>query len=793
MLKLAVRSVLTRRSRFLLPLFAVALGVAFVSGALLYGMSVRAVIDRSQPPPGLSVTGEGLTPELVTRLAAVPEVAGAVPRSTGRAFLVGPDGHVVGQPGYASASDRAETVVRGQLPAGAGEVAIDEWSAQRTGYEVGGQVQVVVAGESTLVRVAGVITAADPGLALGGTLVVFDPATARDLFGITAVDVTARGAESAMVDAVQPLLGDELRVESAGSSAAGDGKLTEILLVFAAVAVFVAVFLVANTFSMLTAARAREQALLRAIGAARGQLMRGVLAEAVVVGLVATVAGYLLGALGAWVLGGVFAVGDGPPVPLQVVEPVAMLVAVLVGVGATVVAAYLPARRAAAVPPVAALRSGLPPESKSLRRRAVVGGITVVAGLAALAGAAETQDLLYIGAPLVVLGLVGLTPLLALAATGIVRRPLVAFAGVRGTLALRNIRRNPRRTASTAGALTVGLAICAAVTLPIASIAAKAERDADTGDSADIRVSAIDFADLSPDIPDRIAAVPGASQVTPLAQTWIDLGRDYLQVTGVNPTTIGDFVSLSVRDGSLDNLAEGIAVSTEAATSQGWALGTGVAGTWDDGTQVSRPIVAIYQAPDTFDHGVLVDAASLPADIGPSTVLVKSSAPDTGALKAEIISALDNPTVIVQTRHEHREAEGSRFDVFLAILYALLSVSVLIGALGVVNTMTMSTIERTREIGLLRAVGADRGLVRSTLRWESVLTALLGAVAGLFAGTLVGVAAVRSQGGVPVTIPWLQLAVFVAATATIGILAATIPARRATRLPLLTALHADTE
>ncbi|MGW5052534.1 FtsX-like permease family protein [Actinokineospora sp. NPDC004072] len=775
---MAVRAVVAQWSRFVLPLIGVVLGVAFVSGALLYGASVRAALDRAQPS-GIVIEGEAMTSALVARIAEAPGVQSARLRSTGRAFLVGPDGGVVGPPEWAVGADHVGDTVRGHAPGGPGEVVIDDQTARRTGYDVGDVVRVIVGGVAREARVSGVVAAADP---MGGTFVAFDPATAHRLFGHTAIEVSGAPDTAALV----PLLPEDAYIAS--NAAAGDGeKLTAILLGFAAVAVFVAVFTVANTFTMLAAARAREHALLRAVGAARRQVMRGVLAEAALLGAVATVLGHPLGIAAAWALDGLFGVGDGPPVPLRPFTPVPVVAAVAVGLGVTVAAAYLPARRAAAVPPIAALRTGLPPTTASSRTRTAAGAAATVLGSALLFSG--SQDLVYLGAPLLFLGLVAMVPLLATALTALVRGPLTRIAGVRGTLAAENTRRNPRRTAATASALMTGLAICAAVTVPIASVAAKAQRDAETGDAADVRITPMDFATAAADLPARVAGLPGARAVTPIVPAVLDLGDDRVGVTGVDPTTIARLVPIRVTDGTLD-LRRGMAVSTETAADTGWRVGSVASGDVA-GAVVSLPVVAVYDAPDGFHHDALVDAAVLPEDRTPTTVLVQAEPGQADALKREITAALDNPTMLVRTRAEHRDAEGARFDPFLNILYALLSISVLIGALGVVNTMTMSTIERTREIGLLRAIGLGRRDVVTVLRLESVLIALLGALTGLVAGGVVGVAVVLTQGGLPVVIPWGRLAGFVAVTTVIGLLAAQWPARRAARTPVLTAVGAS--
>nr|WP_042180323.1 ABC transporter permease [Kibdelosporangium sp. MJ126-NF4]CEL14329.1 putative ABC transporter integral membrane protein [Kibdelosporangium sp. MJ126-NF4]CTQ88696.1 putative ABC transporter integral membrane protein [Kibdelosporangium sp. MJ126-NF4] len=799
MLRMALRSILANKIRFLLPAVAITLGVAFVSGSLLYGASVKASLDRVQPDFAVQVTPStidvAVPTDLVGKLRGVAGAGEVRPVAEGRAFVVGRDGSLVGPPGLAGGVnfDARMKLTGGQAPGGKDEIAIDDWTAGRTGYRVGDHLRIVVGGTAREVRLAGIFTVQDPRVAQGGTLIAFDDATARAVFAknpdsYTAINLTAAPGttDAALAANLTAILPKNLVAETAAEilKPGTNGKLTEILLVFAGIALFVSVFLVANTFTMLSAARAREHALLRAVGADRRYVLRLVLAEAVVLGVVATVLGYLLGIGGALSLDALFSVSDGPPIPLRVVDVGAILAAFGVGVGVTVLAAYVPARRASAVPPIAALRSGLPPSAKSLRRRNITGLVVTLLGAAMTVAGSDTQDLVYLGAPLLLLGLIILTPLFSVWLTALLRRPMTRIAGIRGTLAVENTRRNPRRTGSTASALMIGLSICAAVTVPIASVTAEDERLADTGDNADIRITAIDYADLSTDTVGKVTQVPGVQAVTPVVPVSLRLDRGWLDAAGVDTATIAQFVSFTVQSGSLDGLANGIAVSSKEADAHNWTVGTVVPGA------TALPIVAIFDAPKGFQYEALVNASRAEPEQEPSTILVKGTG-DT--LRADIQRALDNPTLVVQTRAEYIASVGAKLDLFLNILYALLSISVLIGALSVVNTMTMSTLERIREIGLLRAVGLGRRQVGTILRLESVIIAVLGALAGLAAGCVIGAVAVASQGGISVVLPWDRLGLFVAVTVAIGVLAALWPARRASRIPILTAIHTDTE
>ncbi|MFD8497044.1 ABC transporter permease [Amycolatopsis sp. NPDC059657] len=812
MFRLAFRSILAHKARYLLPTLGVVLGVAFVVGSLLYGDAVKTSIERAQARAQADVAVE-VTPDrystpmgddVLQQLQGVQGVAQVRPIADGRAFLVGKDGALVGLPDRAVgvSYDPARFPLRaGKAPSGPGEVAIDELAAKKAGFQVGDTVSVIVKGVVRQVKLVGVFAGDDARLAAGGTLVAFDLKTAVEQFAhvpgsYSAIDLVAAPgvSQNTLATGVTAMLPKTFDVKTGAqlNTSHSDNKITEILLIFAAVALFVAVFLVANTFTMLAAARARENALLRAVGASRKYVLRTVLAEATVLGLIATVLGYLLGIGAAFLLNRGFAVVNGPSVPLQVFSVGAVCAAVGVGIGVTTIAAYLPARRAAAIPPIAALRTGIAPTAKSLRRRNIIGLVVTLLGAAVTAAGIQTEDLIYLGAPVTMLGLIILTPWFSLGLTKILRGPLTRLSGMRGTLAVENTRRNPRRTAATAATLMIGLSVCAAVTVPIASVAAADAKKSATVDKADIEVTTIDWADLSASTVAAIAKVPGVQAVTPLAPVAIQLDTDgYLNPTGVDPKNVKDFLPLTVKQGSLDQLASGLAVSEQVAAKHGWTIGSEVSGTFkasSGDSPASLPIVAIYEVPESGEQALI----AAPKDASPQKILVKAGQDPPSVSKA-IQHALANPTLVVQTKAEVAEAAGSKAAVFLNILYALLSVSVLIGALGVVNTMTMSTLERVREIGLLRAVGLGRKQVGSVLRLESVIIAMLGALVGLVAGCALGAVAVLSQDKLTLVLPWERLGIFVLVTVAIGILASLWPARKAAQTPILTAIHADTE
>ncbi|MFE7121700.1 ABC transporter permease, partial [Streptomyces sp. NPDC057654] len=842
LLRTAARSLRSHRLRFALPALAVLLGVAFVTGSLIYSDSVRTAMARAHAgsQPDVSVTvkadeptgpadgaGSGSAPRLddalLRKLRALPGAAAARGTAEGRSFLVGPDGTLVGDlyratgVNYApdaTGKDPRYPLTGGRGPRTASEIAVDRGAAERAGQKVGDTVRVVVGGAARSVRLVGVFTAKDSRTASGATLTAYDTTTAQRQFAApgtySAITLTAADgtADTQLAELAQRKLPTGLRAVTAAeldsdssASAADNDKLTTLLLGFAGIALFVSTFLVANTFTMLSAARAREHALLRAVGATRAYVMRLVLAEAALVGTVAAAAGYALGVGVAALLNTLFGVADGPAAPLRLLTPAPLLAAFAVGICVTTLSAYLPARRAASVPPVAALRTNEPPVPAALRRRNRAGWAVTALGALLTWAATGDENLLFLAVPVLLIGLIVLAPLLALGATRLLRSPMTRLAGIRGKLAVENARRNPRRTAATATTLMVGLAMVTAVTVVVSSATRADERDADRAMTSDLRITAVDFAEIGPHVADRVAKLPDAAAVTPVIRTELTIPgeRDTLTATAVNPATVARLAPIDIREGSLKGLGHGIAVTEQTADLHGWRLGSRVPATAAGSTaRTTLPVVAIYDAPDSFTPA-LISTAALPhttdAEHRPhvESVLVDAAPGRTAALRDAIRRTLDNPALLIQDRADARQAAAERMAPLLNIMYGLLSVTVLIGALGVVNTMGMAVSERVREIGLLRALGLDRRSLASVLRLESVAIALLGAAMGLLSGIFFGAAAVLSQESVPLALPWDRIALCFAATAAIGVLAALWPGRRAARIPLLEAIGSDTE
>jgi putative ABC transport system permease protein len=580
----------------------------------------------------------------------------------------------------------------------------------------------------------------------------------------------------------------QIAAESQSSLEQGLSFITTFLLVFAAVALVVGTFLILNTFSIIVAQRTRELALLRALGASRRQVTRSVLIEALVVGLVGSTIGLALGfglALGLKALFGAIGLdlsGAGLVFAWRTVA-----VAYAVGVLITLLAAYLPARRAAQVPPVAAMRDDVAMPESSMRRRLVAGGMLTAVG-AGLMGWSLAADggltALGIGVLAVFVGVALLAPVIGRPIVGLIAAPFPRLFGPVGVLARQNARRNPRRTAATASALMIGLALVSAMAVLGQSTKASVDELIGSDLRADYVVSNAIGIPFSTDIAGRIAAVPGVAEVVPVryGQARID-GQDTF-LTGTEVAGYGRMVTLTVREGSLDG--GGVVVGADRAAQRGWHVG--------DVLPVTAVVEPSQLAGSTIvPLDVLQQSGQSPVD---STLYVaRAPGSDAAAVTAAIDTSIaDLPTITAKDQAAFAAEQRAPVDQILTIVYALLGLAVIIAVLGIVNTLALSVIERTREVGLLRAVGLSRRQLRSMVRLESVAIAVLGAVLGVGLGLVFGISlrqALSGDGVSVLSVPVGQLAVFVLLSALVGVLAAVWPARRAARMDVLRAITAD--
>ncbi|MCH0564336.1 ABC transporter permease [Streptomyces sp. MUM 2J] len=843
MFRTALRNVLAHKARLLMTVLAVMLGVAFVSGTLVFTNTLSralqnssakgfdqvdvAVRARARASEGDTVgRAPELTQALLDRSAAVHGAASAIGVVNGFTAIADKDGRLIGggfqsQGGnYWGTEDPRYPLVGGHAPSGKGEVLIDSETARRAGYEVGDTVRVSVDGPVLTPTVAGVFTTDDGNVAAGGSLVLFDTATAQQLFGKTGtydeIDVRAASGTSQDAlksaldralpkDAVETTTGRRLADDQAEIIASSMSGLKRGLLVFAGIALFVGTFIIANTFTMLVAQRTRELALLRAVGASRRQVTRSVLVEAFVVGAVAGVTGLAAG-IGIGVLLKVLmdALGANLPAGPLVVTPGTVAAALIVGVGVTVLAAWLPGRRAAKIPPVAAMSSlHAAATTRSLVLRNSVGALFSAAGVAVVLAATgmggdSGQAPMAVGAVLLIIGVFVLTPLLS--------RPLIAAAapvlrvfGVSGRLARQNSVRNPRRTAATASALMIGLTLITGMTVMAGSLQTSVDRMASEAIRADYVVSMANGNGLSQEVGRTLSTAEGVTATSPMrnALSRIDGGTEFL--TGVDGAAFGTLTDLPVDDGSFTIGGTRVVVDDGTAEQHGWRAGSAFTLHYADGAAQRLTVAGVYRGNEMI-HGILLDTATLAPHqeqaAGDMRVMVKTASGASDATKDRLAKALGtNPAILIQDRKDVSDDIAQMFTLMLNMLYGLLAMAVIVAVLGVINTLAMSVFERSQEIGMLRAIGLDRRGIKRMVRLESLVISLFGGVLGIGLGVFFGWAAGELLGAKMPTyelvLPWGRMALFLLLAGVVGVLAALWPARRAARLNMLRAINAE--
>ncbi|MCX4881280.1 ABC transporter permease [Streptomyces sp. NBC_00847] len=842
MFRTALRNVLAHKARLLMTVLAVMLGVAFVSGTLVFTNTISdayqnssakgfgqvdvAVQAKSQEDKGntISKTPE-LTQAMLDRSAKVPGAASAIGVVNGFTAIADKDGKLIGggfqsQGGnYWGTKDPRYPLTSGSAPHGRNQVAIDSQTAHRAGYKVGDTVRLSVDGPVLTPTITGIFTTDDGNVAAGGSLALYDTPTAQELFGKAGtydeIDVKAASgtSQTALKAGLDKALGTKL-VETTTARQLADDQAEQIsasmsglkqgLLVFAGIALFVGTFIIANTFTMLVAQRTKELALLRAVGASRRQVTRSVLIEAFVVGAIAGVTGLVAGiGVGAGLRSLMNTLGATVPDGPLVISPGTIVSALVVGIVITMLAAWLPGRRAAKIPPVAAMSSvHAKATTKSLVLRNTLGALFSAAGIAVVLAAttmdgSDGQAPMGLGAVLLIIGVFILTPLLS--------RPLIAAAspllrafGVSGKLARQNSVRNPRRTAATASALMIGLTLITGMTVMAGSLQKSIDKMASSAIRADYVVSMANGNELSPDVDKKLNATAEVTATSPLRNVYSRIDGTGESLTGVNGAAIAGLTDLKVDSGALKVGGTRAVVDKETAKSHGWKEGSSFTAHYEDGKSSRLTVSGVYEG-NEFIQGILVDSGTVTphmTDPGDMQVLVKTADGASGTAKDKLEKALGtNPAIKVQSRQDLSDDIAKVFTLMLNMLYGLLAMAVIVAVLGVINTLAMSVFERSQEIGMLRAIGLDRKGIKRMVRLESLVISLFGGVLGIGLGVFFGWAAGELIGTKMATyelvLPWTRMAVFLLLAATVGILAALWPARRAARLNMLTAIKSE--
>ncbi|MYS14122.1 FtsX-like permease family protein [Streptomyces sp. SID4982] len=851
MLKATLRSFLAHKGRLALSALAVVLSVAFVSGSLIFSDTVTRTFDRlfastaadvtvgpkqdlRSPVPGGAV--QTVPADLTDRVAKVPGVASAhadvsvqnITVIDSRNKSVGP---TTGAPTIATSwymTDRSPVeLTSGHAPRGAGEALLDADTASKKHVRVGDALTVQAQPGTFRVRVVGIATfrTTNPGAAL----VFLDGATAgRQLLG------SANRATAISVDAAPGVTDPDLKrrvgaaigggyelktaAEQAKSAAANLGGFLDVIkyvmLGFAGIAVLVGIFLIVNTFSMLIAQRTRELGLLRALGADRRQVRRSVLLEALLLGVVGSTLGLAAGiglAYGLIRLMSLF--GMNLKAAEMVIGWSTPVAAYVVGVGVTFVAAYLPARRAATVSPMAALSDAeIAGVDKPLTGRAVAGAVIGVAGAAALAGCvaatktAPAASLLALGVILTLIAVVIAGPLLVRPVIRVLGGAFPALFGSVGRMSQRNALRNPRRTGATAAALMVGLALVGGMSVASASMSASFDRQIDRTLGADFIVQSTNFTPFSDEVRRTVLGTEGVGlvvpqRITPLAVRMPD-GRRVQTAAAAYGPRLDDVVHLTyARGGTGSALADGrLAMDAGFARDHGARVGSVLPVEFPGGRVARLTVGALtnLESPEGFgtQGGIFLGLGTVDEYVpgGQDSVLYVNAAPgtDAAALRFSLESALKSyPQLQVRDQADYKKLVHDQISVLLFLVYALLGLAIVIAVLGVVNTLALSVVERTREIGLLRAIGLSRRQLRRMIRLESVVIAVFGAVLGLALGLVWGVCGqqvLALRGLKELQVPWGTIVAVVIGSAVVGVVAALLPALRASRMNVLAAI-----
>jgi putative ABC transport system permease protein len=837
------KGLLAAKARFVMTALAVIIGTGFVAGALTFGDTLEegfetlftsivgtadAVVraedpDDTRADDPFDTAVPTFPTEVVDRLVALDEVAVAEGEVEGVAILIGEDGEPTGQFGpptigynaYINPELDAAELRTGRWPETADEIAIDAGTASAQGWGVGDRVGLVLDGPVERPEVVGTFGLGELDNLAGASVVVLDRDTALARLGTdgeltAAYAVAAEGiGEAQLIAAIESELGEGFTVQTAAEVVAEQqeafGPFIEVfsiaLLVFAVIALLVGSFLIFNTFTIVLAGRLRELALLRAVGASRGQLFGSVLGEAALVGAVGGALGAAFGLLVARglqiILGtiGIELPGD------LVVLPRTIGVAIAVGVVITVLAAIVPARRAVSIPPVAALTevAVAAPAGRGLVRT-VLGAVLLTGGAAALAATLLTDAgvvTLGVGAVALFLGVAALSALIVRPLARLLGGPSAAL-GVSGDLARANATRNPRRTAATASALMIGLALVSFVSIFAASLQGTVRDTIEGSFLADAIVQSGTLAGVPDPALDAVAAVDDVEVVAAAAAGQVELGDRTVTIGVMDLTELRAVLDLDITDGALDGLATGgIALTESIADDLDLVAGDEVVATMPDG-EATLPVAAVFDG-GGIDVSAFLDTRTWSGYGGSAStvfnayVLFDAEADASRAFEAVEEALVAYPQVRVLDQAGFADAIASQLDQFVGVVLALLALSVVVALLGIVNTLALSVVERTREIGLLRAVGMTRPQVRRMVRTEAISVALIGAALGLLLGVPLGAVFVRLEqlNITELVLPWTQIAIGVVLAAVAGLLAGVLPARRAANLDVLEALHSE--
>jgi putative ABC transport system permease protein len=843
MIRAELKGMLARRLRLALTALAIALGVTLVAGTYVFTDTINDAFDKVfaaqyahtdavvTPRQDEGLDENGTTPSLPASLLAQVRKTSGIADAEGRIFAPGAvvlDKHGKrighgGAPQFIASVHRDHrfsgvTYVKGRRPQTADEVALDKQTAERGHFHIGDQV--AIQGVTPLKRYTLVGLTEISGVGFGGASVNafilpeaqrvagqrgrFDEIDAAAANGLAPQEL-ARRLRAALPPSATVRTGAQQAADLSQNIRKNLGFLRTALLAFAGISLFVGAFLIFNTFSITVVQRTREFALLRTLGAHRRQVLRAVLAEGLVLGVLGSLAGLGLGIALATGLRALFkSFGVELPSTSTVIAGRTVVASMIVGLLVTVVASVIPALRATRVPPIAALREGsvLPP-GRFARWASPIAAVVTVAGLGLLGGGlfggASSSTALSLtggGAALLFLGVALLSPRLVGPIAAAVGRPLERMAGVTGRLARENAIRQPGRTAATAAALMIGVALVGFASIFASSASTTFKHAFQTGSRAQaVLQNTNGFAPFSPQATQAVAKVPGVTRVSALRFSGGRTLGDKLNVVGIDPATLPSLFVVASGEDALRALGPGkVAVSKKFADKHHTKVGDRLLVRTPRRTTVALTVDGVVDDKAHFTGDLNVAQPVLEREFGTNEdgLVFVGYAP--GADGKRVLAAIkrrlksDFPQVDALSSNDFVDKQITRLNRVLSLIYALLALAVIVSLFGIVNTLVLSITERTRELGMLRAVGTSRRQVRRMIRYEAVITALIGGVLGCALGVLLAVLVSRVVDDFHLTVQPLTILVLLVLSAVAGVIAAVLPARRASRLDVLQAL-----
>jgi putative ABC transport system permease protein len=841
MRKVTLRGLAARKLRLALTALAIVLGVTFVTGTLVLGDTLNHtfndLIGTAYQHVSFQIRGQaqlsGTSAASTSDRRPVPEsIATAVRRLPGVAYVYGSvsgyaqfldrDGNAIGGGAGSTLGFSFDPnpqlspyrLVLGSAPTTTDQVVMDKETATKHHFSIGNRVLIDLPNRAQTFTISGIVTFGSDNNLAGITLAGFSLPTARAVFNArgrfdTISVLAAPGTDNVRLQqAIARVLPPGVEVVSGQTAASQlssqvDNELSFIsaaLLVFAAISLFVGGFTIFNTFAITIGQRTRELALLRVVGASRRQLFRSVLAEAALTGLIASLIGLGLGVLAALGLKALLkAFGIVLPSAALVFEARTVVVAIAVGVGVTMISAVVPARRAVRIPPVAALLAHTDDRDWAVRRRRVIAGLALAMGgaVAVLAGVlGAAVSLVGVGALAGFVAAGMLVPIAARPVSSALGRPLVWLIGPPGKLGRENSMRNPQRTAQTAAALMIGIALVSTIAVLGASLATSAKDQVKSAVTADYIVSGQGA--FSKSIVPAVSRLPGVSTATTVYQGQFEFRGALSTLVAATPTRLGQTVNLHVTggNGAAAMAAGELLLDSTTAGQENLHVGSVVAVRFAQTGPTTMTVGGIYAANPLL--GKFLTGESFfrshfenPLPIG---VLLRAArgTPDLNPTLNRILIPYAN--VSSKTRAQFEQDQQNSINQLLGLIYVLLALAVLVALIGIVNTLILSVFERTHEIGLLRAVGMKRRQVRAMIRAESVIIAVFGAVIGIVIGSALGIAlasSLRDSGVTTLAVPYGSLVLFLVLSGLLGLLAATWPARRAAKLDVLAAIATE--